>query len=189
MKKIFWTTVFWLLALVVFRSYIRLFDQSLGVQVGNLFGIASPSCQSVPPAPQLSGLDTQLSAIQTQLQDITQRLSASSAQLPPAVASFVTTAPTKVALYYFNQKEDAKLPLSQQVNVDSLQPVYRDLPASQDILVDTINALLLGNLSIPEKSSGFITDFPQKDFHLVKSTLQDDGTLVLEFTEVPGFTS
>lgn len=144
MKKIFWTTAFWLLAIVIFWSYVRLFDQSLGTQVGGLFGATTTTCPTnVVATPLLSGLDVQLSAIQTQLQDITQRLTSSSVQSPSPTTSFVTTVPTKVALYYFNQKEDAKLPLSQQINVASLQPVYRELPPSQDILTDTINALLL----------------------------------------------
>jgi spore germination protein GerM len=101
----------------------------------------------------------------------------------------VTTAPTKVGLYYFNQKEDAKLPMAQQINVTSIQPVYRNLPATDNIIRDTIALLLRGDITASDKTSGFISDFPYKDFRLLNATLQNDGTLVLEFTEIPGFTS
>ena len=59
----------------------------------------------------------------------------------PTEPSFVTNAPTKVALYYFNQREDAKLPLNQQVNIDSLLPVYRVVPPSQNVIFDTLSLL------------------------------------------------
>jgi hypothetical protein len=55
---------------------------------------------------------------------------------------FQTTAPTTVALYYFNTLEDQNLPPEQQANISSLMPVYRVLPASQNILIATINQLI-----------------------------------------------
>jgi hypothetical protein len=71
------------------------------------------------------------------------RLSAASLSSPATpVSSFATTTATKVALYYFNSKEDAKLPPEQQINVDSLQPIYRTLPATDDLLRDTIQLLI-----------------------------------------------
>ncbi|MEI7563580.1 MAG: GerMN domain-containing protein [bacterium] len=116
-------------------------------------------------------------------------MATSTASSPVSTPSFATSSPTKIALYYFNQREDAKLPINQQINIDSLQPVYRVVSPSQNIVFDTISALLQGGLSAIEKSSGFVTDFPKTEFRLLSANLQEDGTLVLEFTEVPGFTS
>ncbi|MEI8091435.1 MAG: hypothetical protein WCG98_04295 [bacterium] len=65
-----------------------------------------------------------------------------SSPVTPATTSFASTAPTKVALYYFNQKEDAKLPIAQQINVDSILPIYRTLAPSNNLLNDTIQLLL-----------------------------------------------
>jgi spore germination protein GerM len=48
--------------------------------------------------------------------------------------------------------------------------------------------LIQGNLSATEKDAWYYTDFPNKDFQLLSSQLQNDGTLVLQFSEVPGFT-
>jgi len=91
-------------------------------------------------------LDTQLLAIQTQLSDLATRLSgvssSPSSQLQSTVSPFATQTATKVALYYFNTKEDAKLPPNQQINVDSLQPIYRSLPPTDDLLRDTIQLLI-----------------------------------------------
>ena len=126
----------------------------------------------------------QLDTIQTQLDLINQKLQSeptSSSQ----TSSFQTTAPTKVALYYFNQTEDQKLSPEQQVNVNSILPVYRIFPASKNLLVDTINELIKGNLTATEKLQGFTTEFPNANFKLLSADLTADGTLTLEFTEVP----
>lgn len=113
------------------------------MQVGQFFGVSTPVCVSNGiVTPQLSGLEQQLTSIQTQLQDITQKMATSTLPSSSPASSFVTNTPTKVALYYFNQREDAKLPINQQVNVDSLQPVYRVLAPSQNIISDTITSLL-----------------------------------------------
>ena len=132
----------------------------------------------------------QLSIIQAQLDILAQKLENPMSVAPESTGmQFATTAPTKVALYYFNQKEDAKLPLAQQINRDSLLPVYRTLPASDNIIRDTINLLLQGNLSVADKTAGFTSEFPHKDFRLLSAQVQSDGTLILEFPEILGFTS
>ncbi len=107
---------------------------------------------------------------------------------PQTVASSDAIPSIQVALYYFNQTEDQKLPPSQQVNVDSILPVYRTISSSKDIIKDTINLLLRGDLTNTERAKGFTTQFPNSDFHLISSQLQNNGTLILTFTEVPGFT-
>ena len=98
MKKIFWTTFFWILVVFVFWSYVRLFNAPLGTQVGQRFGVSCPLCLSTSgvATPQLSGLEQQLTSIQTQLQDITQKMAATSSSPSSASPSFVTSSSTKV---------------------------------------------------------------------------------------------
>lgn len=182
MKKIFWTTIVRFLIIFLFRSYLRLFNHQLGREIGSRFG-KCPVCvtESIN-----TGLTDQLDMIQSQLDVITQTL-----QTEPSkqdVSVFQTSSSSKVALYYFNQTEDQKLSPEQQVNINSILPVYRIFPASKDLLIDTINELLKGNLTAVEKQQGFITEFPNKDFKLLSANLSSDGTLTLEFSEVPGFT-
>lgn len=166
---------------------MRLFNRPLGNQIGSRFGVSQQICLTT------GGVDTwiiqQLSVIQTQLDVINQKLQ-SDPEVPVQNQSslFQTTTPTKVALYYFNQTEDQKLPPEQQINIDSLFPVYRIFPASKDLLVDTVNELIQWNLTAQEKQQWFITDFPNADFSLLSTDVAGDGTLTLQFSEVPGFT-
>ena len=147
MKKIFWTTIFWLLIIFLFRFYSRVFHPSLGREVGSWFGVSHQMCLTGIPSPDLT---QQLATIQTQLDAINTKLPSES--LPSLQNSlFQTRVPTRVALYYFNQTEDQKLSPEQQINVDSLLPVYRVFSASKNLLVDTINELIKGNLTAEEK--------------------------------------
>ena len=117
---------------------MRLFDKPLGREIGSRFGKSQQVCLTGGVA---TGLSEQFDVIKTQLDLINQKLQSepeSSVQTP----SFQTTAPTKVALYYFNQTEDQKLAPEQQVNISSILPVYRIFPASKNILIDTINELI-----------------------------------------------
>ena len=148
MKKIFWTTVFWFLVIFLFRSYMRLFDHPLGREIGSRFG-KTPQ-QVCLTGSDTSGLANQLTSIQTQLDSITQKLQSEPQQTSQA-SLFQTTTPTKVALYYFNQTEDQKLTPEQQINVASILPVYRIFPPSKNLLIDTINELIKGNLTANEK--------------------------------------
>lgn len=186
MKKIFWTTVFWVVVIFLFRSFVRLFDQPLGREIGSWFGKCQ--CQQVCLTGTVNTwLTQQLDTIQTQLDLINQKLqSEPESSLQDSV--FQTTAPTKVALYYFNQIEDQKLAPEQQINTSSILPVYRIFPATKNLLVDTINELIKGNLSVAEKTKWFTTEFPNKDFTLLSADVDDNGTLILEFNEVAGFT-
>jgi hypothetical protein len=152
MKKIFRTTIFRIVVVFLFRAYLRIFDHDLGLTIGSWFGKSVSVCVTSGAGAQLSGFNDQLTAIQTQLNDLTQKLSSVSLA-SSATPSFVTTAPSKIALYYFNQKEDAKLPPEQQINVDSLLPLSRTLPATDDILRDTINLLIQGDVSAAEKDA------------------------------------
>jgi hypothetical protein len=124
---------------------VRVFDHGLGSQVSGWFGKSCPVCLSVSSGSQISGLDVQLQTIQTQLNDITQKLTNATTSTDPlqsTVSPFATQTSTKIGLYYFNQKEDSKLPPEQQVNVSSLLPVYRMFPATDDLMRDAISYLL-----------------------------------------------
>lgn len=149
MKKIFWTFIVMFLLIFLFRSYVRLFDKSLGRKIGSRFGISCPVCITGDVA---SDLTDQFDAIQTQLEVINQKLEHPT-QSVVEETSFQTTTTTKVALYYFNQNEDSELPIEQQVNINSILPVYRMFPASTNLLVDVINELLKGNLTETEKKT------------------------------------
>jgi hypothetical protein len=61
-------------------------------------------------------------------------------------------------------------------------------PASKNLLLDTINELIRGNLTAAERQQWFITEFPNSKFSLTSLELIPDWTLTLQFTEVPGFT-
>jgi len=126
-----------------------LFDASLGREIASRF--AKPQQQACVTNDVVSpDLTAQLEDIKTQLSTLTEQL-----QAEPRSTSkdtlFQTTAPTKVALYYFNQTADQKLSAEQQVNINSILPVYRIFPASKNLLVDVINELLKGNLTEDEK--------------------------------------
>lgn len=97
-----------------------------------------------------SGLTDQLTTIQTQLDSITQKLQSEPGSKTED-ALFQTTTSMKVGLYYFNQTEDQKLAPEQQINIDSILPVYRIFPASKNLLLDAIRELIKGNLTANEK--------------------------------------
>jgi len=184
MKKIFRTTVVWLLLIFLFRSYLRVFNKPLGRQIGSRFGVAQ---QVSVTGTTTTDVTQQLDNIQTQLDLITQKLQ-SEPEAPVQTSPFQTTVPNKVALYYFNQTEDQKLAPEQQVNTNSILPVYRIFPASKNLLIDAINELIKWNLTAMEKSQWFTTEFPNAGFTLLSADLAADATLSLQFTEVPGFT-
>lgn len=164
---------------------MRVFNKPLGLYIGSRFGkVPQQVCLT---GSDTSGLTDQLTTIQTQLDSITQKLQ-SEPEVKTEDALFQTTTSMKVALYYFNQTEDQKLSLEQQINIDSILPVYRIFPASKNLLLDAIRELIKGNLTTNEKQQWFITEFPNPKFDIISLELIPDGTLTLQFTEVPGFT-
>ncbi|MFA5748184.1 MAG: GerMN domain-containing protein [Candidatus Absconditabacterales bacterium] len=190
MKKILWTTLFWLVVIFLFRSYIRLFDKELSIKIGGRFIPGKQVCNISGSGNNVSSQDetiikNQLSLIQSQLDSIFQKIN-NKDQLNGQVLQ--TNGPTTIKLFYFNQTEDQKLPASQQVNVTSILPIYRIIPQSNDVIKDTINLLIQGDLNKDETAKGFTTEFPNDKFSLLNADLQNDGTLTLEFNDVPGFT-
>lgn len=102
----------------------------------------------------------------------------------------LTQAPQErlVILYYFNSIMFDQNPLLEAE--ETIFPVYRVLPKSsvENDIRKTIELLIKGELTAEEKKLGFVTEFPNPDFFLVNLKLED-GTLILQFTEVFGFTS
>jgi spore germination protein GerM len=99
------------------------------------------------------------------------------------------TEPTTIQLYYFNELEDSKLPIEQQINTSSILEVNRTIRSSNNLIADAIKALIQGKLSESEKDAWFITEFPNSDFKLLDINLDSNGTLTLTFNDVPGFTT
>lgn len=184
MKKIFWTTVFWIIVIFLFRSYVRLFNSSLGLSIASRFGRPQQVCTTWTVN---NDFTQEFGAIKNQLDEITQKLKSEPESSSPT-SLFETTAPTKIALYYFNQTVDQQLPPEQQANVNSLLPVYRIFPASKNLLVDTLNEYFKWNLTADDKKQWFTTEFPNAKFQLLSTDLASDGTLKLEFSEVQWFT-
>ncbi|MFZ2150998.1 MAG: GerMN domain-containing protein [Candidatus Absconditicoccaceae bacterium] len=184
MKKIFWTTVFWLAIVLIFRGYLRWFDDGLAQNVSNLIGVDMTYDNQGNNANSQELLD-QIKSMQTQLDNISQSLVQNGGNQNNLQVMGAQT----IKLFYFNQTEDNKLPTAQQLNSSSVLPVERIISGSKNVIEDTINALLEGGLTSEERAKGFITEFPNQDFRLISSNLTSDGTLELIFNEVPGFTS
>lgn len=91
----------------------------------------------------------------------------------------------KIVLYYYNQADDKE----NTCGLKFVKPVEREISVNGDIIKQTVDLLIQGNLTEEEKANGFVTEYPNAEFKLLKSNLDKNGNLTLEFTEVPGFTS
>lgn len=189
MKKIFLTSVFWILIVFLFRSYVRLFDHDLWNVVSNFFSkeewvkIVADSWIS---SGSIEEIKNQLLKIEWQIDTISQNIENKDTKSDTSLAMKWNT---EVSLFYFNSLTDAKLPIEQQININSIQPVKRLISNSKNIIRDSINLLLAGDLSQIEKTNWFTSEFPNKSFRLINMDLSADGILSLTFTEVPWFTS
>lgn len=176
------------LLIFLFWAYLRVFNKPLAAQVSTWFAKCEQTCLTTSGAVN-TDLTDQLDVIKTQLDVINQKLEA---QPEPGSKTedtlFSTTKATKVGLYYFNQEADEKLAPEQQINVNSILPVYRMFPATDNLLLDTIKELIKWNLTAEEIKKWFVTEFPNSRFDIVWLELAPDWVLTLEFTEVPGFT-
>ena len=90
----------------------------------------------------------------------------------------------KVKLYYYNQLKDK----DRTFNSKYVLPVAREIARSKTPIQDAINLLISGRLTWQERTDGFTTEFPNARFQLLGVKL-NRGVLVLEFTDVPGFTT
>jgi hypothetical protein len=87
-----------------------------------------------------------------------------------------------VKVYFANPK-----PGEDVCSTDTVRSVDRQIPYTVTTLKDTINLLLQGPTA-EEKAKGFKSEYPNKDFKLVKASILN-STATLEFTTVPGFTT
>lgn len=86
-----------------------------------------------------------------------------------------------IKLFYYNQSDDK----DNTCGNDFVIPVDRQIPASDDIIGDSVKLLIKGQLTDEEKAAGFTADFPNSNFNLLSSEL-NNGVLTLTFTDVPG---
>lgn len=184
MKKIFRTTVFRLVVVAWFGLYMKRFNADRANIVANFL---SEDQIVTTDTTQDSALGEKIDALTAQIQDLTNTI----ADQPQEPVSNLPTAtsPKDIQLYYFNQIEDSKLPVEQQVNTSSILPVQRTIKSSKNLIADTIKVLIQGNLNPQEIEQWFITEFPNAQFKLLDTKLDTMGTLTLTFNEVPGFTT
>jgi len=91
----------------------------------------------------------------------------------------------KVELFYYNRTADKNI----DCGGEFVLPVERQIPLTKTPIKDTINLLISGQLTQAEKEQGFTTEFPNPGFKLLEANYDyDSETLILKFTEVPGFT-
>ena len=92
-------------------------------------------------------------------------------------------------LFYYNKEQDTDvtcgsdfiLPIETSFNINNKW-------SQKEIVKIVINRLISGNLSENFKSQGYENYFDNPDFKLLKVEI-NDGTMILTFNEVPGFTS
>lgn len=198
LKTLFWTTIFWIVAVGLFYVYLIWLNKPLASQIAGYISSTPTVCETTGTvqttdtlAQDVQSLVQQSQMMQSQLTMLMSRLETMPNSTQSSNASSTMGMPSStngmqtVKLYYFNQLEDAKLPANQQLNTNSILPIQRSIMISNDIITDTINALIQTPLSSEEVMQGFTSEFPNKDFRLVSARLGSDGTLTLEFTVVP----
>jgi hypothetical protein len=77
-----------------------------------------------------------LTTLTKQLDIAANKIAELKTQEPESTSSqvLVTSTPTVVKLYYFNDKEDKLLPAAQQANPESLTPIFRTIPSTDNII-------------------------------------------------------
>lgn len=178
MKKILFTTLFWLIVLFWFVFYIKFLDSEMATAVSN-FIIRNPDI--VASNKLRREFDEKFDTLITSFDDL-------DATVREYLSESNTWEALEVALYYFNKQQDENVPTSQQPSIDSILPVYRQLVDSDNIIKDTINLLIKWELTQEELEQWFETEFPNPEFRLLSAQLED-WVLTLTFTQVPWFTS
>lgn len=88
----------------------------------------------------------------------------------------------QIQLYYYNQKRDQEIAEYIPCDPEAVLPVSREIFLSQTPIQDTINLLLLGNVTQEEKEEGFSPMFPLEGVKLVGANLRE-GILTLRFED------
>jgi hypothetical protein len=94
----------------------------------------------------------------------------------------------KARVFHYLPNKNAAEKLNYEADPRALLPVERKIAFSEDLVFDTINALIESGLSETEKQTGFWTSFPGQSFRLLRAELQGK-TLTLYFDDPMCFTS
>ena len=96
----------------------------------------------------------------------------------------------RVDLFYYDPSKDMDEEDNVLCNPDSLTPVTRYIPLTEDPIDDTLQLLLQGHLTLTEdeKLTGLTTEFPLMGLVLVDSTLEE-GVLTITFDDPENKTS
>lgn len=90
--------------------------------------------------------------------------------------------PTTVQLYYYDQNKDLDEARNIKCSKDGLVEVKREISQSDNLIEDTIDLLISGDLKPDEVEDGITTEFPLDGFFLANSYLEN-GVLTLEFID------
>lgn len=172
MKTFFWTTIFWLLVFCGFFGYLKWINQDLGqrfmgyiVEQEVSSGVCATATEVLPVvnevktvswaiAVPVDAVNTKLDDIKQQLKDINEKLDIQNSNAPDAVSvSLRTTKKTNIWIFPLDGSEYKKYVM----------------PASDDILKDTLNLL-----------------FEKSPFALTDTKLDNDGNLIITIERVPG---
>lgn len=93
-----------------------------------------------------------------------------------------------VSLYYYNTFVDQDENGNARCSPEAVLPVTRQVSPREDIITNTIDALLRGELSAEERAQGFMTEFPHEGFRLKSAELYG-GVLTLTFEDRDNFTT
>ncbi|NQU83185.1 MAG: hypothetical protein HQ536_00580 [Parcubacteria group bacterium] len=88
----------------------------------------------------------------------------------------------EITLYYYNSELDKDESENIKCSRSGLVSLKREMPITQTPIQDSINLLLLGELTDEERAQGVSTEYPLEEFSLKGASLKD-GVLTLEFTD------
>lgn len=86
----------------------------------------------------------------------------------------------KIVLYYYDRVGDVEA--NGNVMCSELASVQRDISAGDDLITETIQLLIKGDITAEEKNRGISTEFPLSGFYLKSSSLKN-GELTLVFAD------
>lgn len=189
-KTFLYTSLFWIVVVGGLTAYMKWFDNTLATQVTNFIGDVKVEECIDPNDEIIDNLDTVFQELQSVKTELNNLKTATPVATTPVTKPEVPVAPMTtetVKLFYFNQIEDSTLPPLQQINTSSVLPVERTIQTN-NVIKDTIELLIQGQLNQNEIANGFVTEFPNDGFKLLNAELKNN-VLYLKFTEVPWFTS
>ncbi len=179
---------------ILFVLYIKIFDKNISSNIANIIYKADKTIttwQTTSTTWEQSPILQKLDMIDNHIDSISDGIDNLMLEKTPDIdhkQDILVTKPTTIKLYYFNQIEDQKLDIAQQINTKSILPIDRTISETPSLIQDTINLLLKWELTDDEIKNWFMTEFPNKYFRLIDLNLDKKWNLTLEFSEVPWFT-